>query len=46
MQLVQKVFLSIDVDLQQRQGVFRQLPEREQLDAGIREQLIVELYSK
>jgi len=36
----------IDVDLQQRQGVFRQLPEREQLDAGIREQLIVELYSK
>ena len=36
----------LDVDLQQRQGVFRELPARDQLDAGIREQLIVELYSK
>jgi len=36
----------LDVDLQQRQGVFRELPVRDQLDAGIREQLIVELYSK
>jgi len=36
----------LDVDLQERQGVFRELPVREQLDAGIREQLIVELYSK
>ncbi|MDX8384853.1 MAG: 30S ribosomal protein S4 [Ghiorsea sp.] len=36
----------MDVDLPQRQGVFRELPVRDQLDAGIREQLIVELYSK
>lgn len=36
----------LDVDLQQRQGVFRELPMRDQLDTGIREQLIVELYSK
>ncbi|MCF6209059.1 MAG: 30S ribosomal protein S4, partial [Ghiorsea sp.] len=36
----------LDVDLQQRQGVYRELPARDQLDAGIREQLIVELYSK
>jgi small subunit ribosomal protein S4 len=36
----------LDVDLQQRQGVYRELPVREQLDSGIREQLIVELYSK
>ena len=36
----------LDVDLQQRQGVFRELPMRDQLDSGIREQLIVELYSK
>jgi small subunit ribosomal protein S4 len=36
----------LDVDLPSRQGTFRELPAREQLDAGIREQLIVELYSK
>ena len=36
----------LDVDLQQRQGVFRELPMRDQLEAGIHEQLIVELYSK
>ncbi len=36
----------MDVDLPSRQGTFRELPLREQLDAGIREQLIVELYSK
>jgi len=36
----------IDMDLQSRQGVFRELPARDQLDASIREQLIVELYSK
>jgi len=36
----------MDVDLPSRQGSFRELPLREQLDSGIREQLIVELYSK
>ncbi|MDX8402763.1 MAG: 30S ribosomal protein S4 [Mariprofundaceae bacterium] len=36
----------LDVDLPSRQGVFRDLPLREQLDPNIREQLIVELYSK
>ncbi len=36
----------VDVDLQSKQGIFRELPAREQLDPGIREQLIVELYSK
>jgi len=36
----------MDVDLVSRQGTFRELPARDQLDQGIREQLIVELYSK
>jgi small subunit ribosomal protein S4 len=36
----------LDVDLTQMQGVVRALPTRDQLDPGIREQLIVELYSK
>ncbi|MDQ6998354.1 MAG: 30S ribosomal protein S4 [Mariprofundus sp.] len=36
----------LDVDLTSRQGVYRELPARDQLDASIREQLIVELYSK
>ncbi len=36
----------IDVDLTSKQGVFRELPARDQLDPNIREQLIVELYSK
>jgi len=36
----------VDVDLQSKQGTFRELPAREQLDPGIHEQLIVELYSK
>jgi len=36
----------VDVDLQSRQGTFRELPARDQLDPNIREQLIVELYSK
>ncbi len=36
----------LDVDLQSKQGTFRELPAREQLDPGIHEQLIVELYSK
>ncbi len=36
----------MDVDLPSRQGVFRELPQRDQLDPNIREQLIVELYSK
>jgi len=36
----------VDVDLQSKQGIFRELPVREQLDPGIHEQLIVELYSK
>ncbi len=36
----------LDVDLQTKQGSFRELPARDQLDSSIREQLIVELYSK
>jgi len=36
----------LDVDLQSKQGIFRELPVRDQLDPGIHEQLIVELYSK
>lgn len=36
----------LDIDLPSRQGTFRELPVREQLDSNIREQLIVELYSK
>ncbi|MDQ6986393.1 MAG: 30S ribosomal protein S4 [Mariprofundaceae bacterium] len=36
----------LDVDLQSKQGCFRELPARDQLDSGVREQLIVELYSK
>lgn len=36
----------LDVDLTKMQGVVRALPTRDQLDPGIREQLIVELYSK
>jgi len=36
----------LDVDLTTRQATLRELPVREQLDPGIREQLIVELYSK
>ncbi|MDX8412104.1 MAG: 30S ribosomal protein S4 [Mariprofundaceae bacterium] len=36
----------LDVDLTTMQGVYRNLPSREQLDPEIREQLIVELYSK
>ncbi len=36
----------LDVDIASRQGMFRELPARDQLDPGIREQLIVELYSK
>ena len=36
----------LDVDLPSRQGTFRELPAREQLDPNIHEQLIVELYSK
>jgi small subunit ribosomal protein S4 len=36
----------LDVDLTTMQGVYRNLPSREQLDPDIREQLIVELYSK
>ncbi len=36
----------VDVDLQTKQGSFRELPARDQLDSSIREQLIVELYSK
>ena len=36
----------MDVDLLSRQGVYREMPVRDQLDAGIHEQLIVELYSK
>ena len=36
----------LDVDLTSQKGVFRELPVRDQLDPSIREQLIVELYSK
>jgi small subunit ribosomal protein S4 len=36
----------IDIDLPTREGVFRELPARDQLDQSIKEQLIVELYSK
>jgi len=36
----------LDVDLTKMQGIVRALPSRDQLDPGIREQLIVELYSK
>lgn len=36
----------LDVDLTTRQATYRELPLRDQLDPGIREQLIVELYSK
>jgi len=36
----------LDVDIPSRQAILRQLPARDQLDASIREQLIVELYSK
>jgi len=36
----------LDVDFTEFSGVYRQLPTREQLDPNIREQLIVELYSK
>lgn len=36
----------LDIDLPSRQGTFRELPARDQLDPNIREQLIVELYSK
>lgn len=36
----------LDVDLQTKQGSFRELPARDQLDPSIHEQLIVELYSK
>ncbi len=36
----------LDVDYEKMEGVYRELPSREQLDPNIREQLIVELYSK
>jgi len=36
----------LDMDLTTLSGTFRELPVRDQLDANIREQLIVELYSK
>lgn len=36
----------LDMDLQTLKGVFRELPVREQLDPSLREQLVVELYSK
>lgn len=36
----------IDIDLTTMKGLFRELPVRDQLDPSIREQLIVELYSK
>ncbi len=36
----------LDMDLTTLQGIYRELPARDQLDPNIREQLIVELYSK
>jgi small subunit ribosomal protein S4 len=36
----------IEVDNTKMEGVFKRLPEREDLSADINEQLIVELYSK
>jgi len=36
----------LDMDLQTLKGVFRELPARDQLDPSLREQLVVELYSK
>ncbi|RMH51722.1 MAG: 30S ribosomal protein S4 [Zetaproteobacteria bacterium] len=36
----------VDVDLTTNQGVYRHKPTRDQLDPSIREQLIVELYSR
>ncbi|MBF0281351.1 MAG: 30S ribosomal protein S4 [Zetaproteobacteria bacterium] len=36
----------LDIDLTTKQGLFREMPARDQLDPNIREQLIVELYSK
>jgi len=36
----------LDIDLTTLKGTFRELPARDQLDPNIREQLIVELYSK
>jgi len=36
----------LDMGLTTFQGIFRELPARDQLDPNIREQLIVELYSK
>ncbi len=36
----------LDVDMSKMQGVFKHLPERSDLPASIREQMVVELYSK
>lgn len=36
----------LEVDVDRKQGKILSLPEREQIDAPVREQLIVELYSK
>jgi small subunit ribosomal protein S4 len=36
----------VDVDAEKMQGVFKRLPDREELASEINENLIVELYSK
>ena len=36
----------LDVDHEQRRGMVRDLPSRDQIDTAVQEQLIVELYSK
>jgi small subunit ribosomal protein S4 len=36
----------LEVDIEKLQGSVLSLPERDQIDSDIREQLIVELYSK
>jgi small subunit ribosomal protein S4 len=36
----------VEVDVQEKRGVFKSVPDRGDLDTGINENLIVELYSK
>ena len=36
----------VDVDVGKMQGIFKTVPEREELPADVNEQLVVELYSK
>jgi len=36
----------VEVDAEKKEGVFKRLPEREEIYADINENLIIELYSK